>query len=65
MEERTEYYLVNWQTRGRPQDDTTDLPFTRKTEHFTWDKDFCTGSTVEWQHTWRTKADGKPILFQP
>src|SRR6185295_7949023 len=59
--ERTEYYLLNWQIRGRPQDDAKDakdLPFTRKTEHFNWEKDVCTGSTVQWQRSWRSKADG-------
>ena len=65
IEECTEYYLVNWQNRGRPQDDTDDLPFTRKTERFDWDKSFCTGSTVERQHTWRSKADGTLLKSTP
>jgi hypothetical protein len=66
IEQRTEYYLLNWQTRGKPQDDAaTDLPFTRKTERFTWDKDVCTGSVVEWQHTWRARADGALLKSTP
>jgi hypothetical protein len=54
-----------WRTRGNPPNETDDLPFTRRTERFTWEKDQCTGSTVEWQHAWRAKADGTLLKSEP
>jgi hypothetical protein len=66
--ERTEYYLLNWQTRGKPQDDAKDakeLPYTRKTERFHWEDGICTGSTVEWQRTWRSKTDWTIVKSTP